>query len=73
MPNKASSENYVILEMHHITNYEEFSCIDSNLQCYNENEDCEEEIVERILAKHHKIPHNQETDENDMTRACPSN
>jgi hypothetical protein len=32
--------------MHHIRNYEEFSYIDSSLQCYNENEDCEEAIAE---------------------------
>jgi hypothetical protein len=46
MPNKANSENYVKLELHHIGNYEEFLYIDNNLQCYNENEDCEEAIVE---------------------------
>jgi hypothetical protein len=44
----------VILEMHHNGNYEEFSCINSSLQCYNENEDCEEAIVEQIAAKHQK-------------------
>jgi hypothetical protein len=46
MPNKADSENDVILEMHHIWNYEDFSCISSSLQCYNENGDREEATVE---------------------------
>jgi hypothetical protein len=31
MPNKADSENGVILEMHHVGNYEKFSCIDNSL------------------------------------------
>jgi hypothetical protein len=46
MPNKTDSENDIILETHHVENYEEFSCTDSSLRCYNENEDCEEAIVE---------------------------
>jgi hypothetical protein len=33
MLNKADSENYVIMEMHHVGKYEEFSCIDNSLQC----------------------------------------
>jgi hypothetical protein len=40
--------------MHHVGNYDEFSCINSSLQCYNENEDCEDAIVEQIAAKHQK-------------------
>jgi hypothetical protein len=32
MPNKADSENDVILEMHHIRNYKEFSCIDVTMK-----------------------------------------
>jgi hypothetical protein len=54
MLDKADSENDVILEMHNVGNYEEFSCIDNSLQCYNENEDCEDAIVEQIAAKHQK-------------------
>jgi hypothetical protein len=49
---KADSENDVLLEMHHVRNYEEFSWIDNNsfinLQSYNENEDCEEATVEKL-------------------------
>jgi hypothetical protein len=37
MLNKANSENDIILEMHHVRNYEVFSYIDHSLQCYNEN------------------------------------
>jgi hypothetical protein len=67
MPDKADSENDVILEMHHIENYEEFSCISNSLQCYNENKDCEDAVVEQIAAKHQKISEYQESDEDDMT------
>jgi hypothetical protein len=67
MPEKADSENDVILEMHHVGNYEKFSCIDNSLQCYNENKDCEKATAERIAAKHQKTPEYQETDEDDTT------
>jgi hypothetical protein len=67
MPNKADSENGVILEMHYVGNYEEFSCIDNNIQCYYENEDCEEATVEQIAAKHQKTSEDQETDEDETT------
>jgi hypothetical protein len=63
MLDKADSENYVILEVHHVGNYEEFSC--NSLQCYNE--DCEDTIVEQIAAKHQKTSEYQETDEDDTT------
>jgi hypothetical protein len=53
--------------MHHVGNYEEFSCINNSLQCYNENEDCEEAIVEQIAAKQQKTSEYQETDEDDTT------
>jgi hypothetical protein len=67
MPKKADSENDVILEMHIVGNYEEFSCISNSLHCYNENEDCEEENVEQITAIHQKTSEDQESDEDDMT------
>jgi hypothetical protein len=54
MPNKADSEND-ILENHQVGSYEEFSCIDNSLRCYNENEDCGEAVVEQTAAKHQKI------------------
>jgi hypothetical protein len=49
--------------MHPVGNYEEFSCIDNSPQCYDENEDCEETIVERIAAKHQMTSEDQEADE----------
>jgi hypothetical protein len=55
-----------VLEMHHIGNYEEFSFMYSIFQCCNENEDCEEAVVERITAKHWKTE-DQETDKDDTT------
>jgi hypothetical protein len=63
MLNKADGEN-IILGMHQVRNYEEFSCTDNSLQCYNENEVCEEAVVEHIAAKHQKAP-DQETDDDD--------
>lgn len=65
MPNKADSENYIVLEMYHVENYEEFSCSDSSRQCYNENEVCEEAIVEQVAVKCQKISEAQETDKDD--------
>jgi hypothetical protein len=55
MPSKVDSENGVILEMHHVGNYKQFSFINSSVQCYNKNEDCEEAIVEQIVIKRQKI------------------
>jgi hypothetical protein len=63
MPNKADSENIVMLETHHVRNYEEFSYIDSSLQYYNENED----RVEQTAAKQQKTTENQKTAEDDTT------
>jgi hypothetical protein len=54
MQNKVDGENDVILEMHDVGNYKEFSCIVNGLQCYNENEDCDEAVVEKIAAKRQK-------------------
>jgi hypothetical protein len=64
MLNKVSSGNGVILEMHHIRNYEELSFINSSHQCYSENEDSEEATVEQISVKHQKT---SETDEDNVT------
>jgi hypothetical protein len=55
------------LKIYHVGNYEEFSRTDSSLQCYNKNEDCDEEIVEQIEAKHNKTSDDQESDEDDTT------
>jgi hypothetical protein len=67
MSNKTDCENDVILEMHHVGNYEEFSCIDNSLQCYNENEDCKVATVEQIAVKHQKTPEDQKTNEDDTS------
>jgi hypothetical protein len=48
-------------------NYEEFSFINSSLRCCNENEDCEEAVVERIATKHQKTSEDQETGKDDAT------
>jgi hypothetical protein len=64
MPNKVSSGNGVIMEIYHVSRYEELSFINNSHQCYSENEDSEEAIVEQISLKHQKT---SETDEDDMT------
>jgi hypothetical protein len=50
-----------------VRNYEEFSCTYNGLQCYNENEDCEDAIVEQIAAEHQKTSEYLETEEDDTT------
>jgi Ran GTPase-activating protein (RanGAP) involved in mRNA processing and transport len=52
MPETAKTEYEAISEVQKVRNYEEFEGIDNNVECYNENEDCEDEIVESILSKH---------------------
>jgi hypothetical protein len=47
MLSKANSENNIILETHHVRNYKAFLYISSSLQCYNENLDYEEAVVEQ--------------------------
>jgi hypothetical protein len=66
MLGKVDSENYIMLEML-IGNYEEFSSINSSLQCCNENEDCEETVVERTAVKHQKTSEDQESGKDDTT------
>jgi hypothetical protein len=56
------------LETQHVGNDEQFSCTGGTLQCYNENEECEEATVEEIAAKHHKTSEGQETDQDDTTK-----
>jgi hypothetical protein len=61
MPETAKSEYEAISEVQKVRNYEEFEGIDNNVECYNENEDCEDEIVESIPSKHQ----DEESDEDD--------
>lgn len=68
MLNKADNGNCVVLEMHHLRNYDEFSYTDNSFQCYNENEDCEEATVEQEAAKQQKASEDQETEKDDTTK-----
>jgi hypothetical protein len=61
MPETAKSKYEAISEVQKVRNYEEFEGIDNNVECYNENEDCEDEIVTSILSKHQ----GEESDEDD--------
>jgi hypothetical protein len=65
MLSKVGSENDVMAML--IGNYEEFSFINSSLQCCKENEDCEEAVVERIATKHQKTSEDQEAGKDDTT------
>jgi hypothetical protein len=67
MSTKANSGKGVLLEMHHVRNYEQVSCIDSSLQWYNENEDCVEAVVEQIATKRQKTSEDQESNEGNTT------
>ena len=46
-----------------IANYEEFSTIDKNLPCYNNNEDCEDLIVNGIISKHENVEDDEDDEE----------
>jgi hypothetical protein len=63
MPETAKSEYEAISDMQKVRNYEEFESIDNNVECYNENENCEDEIVESILSKHQ----DEESDKDDTS------
>ncbi|XP_051784514.1 tigger transposable element-derived protein 6-like [Erpetoichthys calabaricus] len=60
-----TDSNYVdetTLQVQSVENYEEFISIDDNIECYNENEDCDDVIVEEIAVKREETTDNQETD-----------
>jgi hypothetical protein len=61
MLGKGDIENDIMFEML-FGKYEEFSFISSSLQCCNENEDCEEAVLEQIATKE-----DQETGKDDTT------
>jgi hypothetical protein len=55
-------------EVQKVRNYEEFEGIDNSVECYNENEDCEDEIVESILSKQQDEElEGEESDEDDTS------
>jgi hypothetical protein len=68
MPETAKSEYGAIAEVQKVRNYEEFEGIDNIVECYNENEDCEDEIVESILSKYQDEElKGEESDEDDTS------
>ena len=68
MPETAKSECEAIWEVKKVRRYEEFEGIDNNVECYNENEDCEDEIVESIQSKHQDEEwEGEESDEDDTS------
>jgi hypothetical protein len=68
MPETDKGEYEAISEVQKFRNYEEFEDIDNNVERYNENGDCEDEIVESILSKHQDEElEGEESDEDDTT------
>ena len=63
----SNEENEDMLQVP-IINYEEFSTIDNDLPCYDDNEDCEDSIVEEIISKHKK---HKKLDEDDDDPPVP--
>ena len=48
-PDAIDSENNEILQVP-VINCAEYLLIDNNIECFDENEDCEDSIVEHMLA-----------------------
>jgi hypothetical protein len=68
MPETAKSEYEAISKLQKVRNYVEFDGIDNNVECYNKNENCEDEIVESILSKHQNEElEDEESDEDDTS------
>jgi hypothetical protein len=63
MPETAKREYEAIAEVQKVRNYKEFEGIENNVKCYNENKDCENEIVESVLSKRQ----GEESDEDDTS------
>ena len=62
--NSSDTENEDFLQVP-VGNYQEFSTIDNNLACYDENEDCEDAIVEVIKSKHQTLGEDDDSDDED--------
>ncbi|XP_035212025.1 tigger transposable element-derived protein 6-like [Stegodyphus dumicola] len=61
--NLSNEENEDMLQVPICINYEEFSTIDNNLPCYDDNENCEDSIVEGIKSKHGKLDEDDDDDD----------
>ena len=53
-----------------VTNCEEFLSIDNNLPCNDENEICDQAIIEQIVTERSEIAEILESDENDLSEYC---
>ena len=63
-PDAIDSENNEILQVP-VINCAEYLSIDNNIECFDENEDCEDSIVEHMLATNPKLGEAQESDDED--------
>ena len=64
---KSYTNNIITQELPQITNWEEFLSIDNNLACYNENENCDQAIIEQIITERSGTAEIVESDENDTS------
>ena len=60
------------VEIKQAENYKEFLSIYNELQCYDENEDYDTEIVARITAKHNTASEDQESDDDAPNELVPT-
>ena len=71
-PDAIDSENNEILQVR-IINCTEYLSIDNNIECFDENEDCEDSIVEHMLATNPKLGEAQESDDEDPPEQMVTN
>ncbi|XP_072119240.1 tigger transposable element-derived protein 4-like [Mobula birostris] len=67
MTEMAGSENETISVLEQVGNCEEFEGINNHLECYNENEDLEDAIVESIVSIHQGRKYEDEESDQDDT------
>ena len=59
------NEDQGVSEVQCVENYEQFDSIDNTVSCYNENDHCEDDILEQIAEERQNTMHTAE-DEDDM-------
>ena len=59
------NEDQGVSEVQCVENYEQFDSIDDTVSCYNENDHCEDDILEQIAEERQNTMHTAE-DEDDM-------
>ena len=71
-PDAIDSENNEILQVP-VINCAEYLSIENNIECFDENEECKDSIVEHMLAKNPKLGEAQESDDEDPPEQMVTN